>query len=84
MQTDDNKSNEIVYCRQFRTDMEAYIAHGVLASEGIDSILDGEVWSRIYPGPGFSQIRLMVRRRDLERALQIVNSLDFGGEEDDD
>lgn len=77
MLTYNHSDNEIVLCRAFSLDSEAHIAQAALEENGIESILDNEIFSRIYP-IGFNSLgalRLMVHRRNLERALDIVNSL---------
>lgn len=78
----DYTENEIVLCRQFSNDTEAHIALAALENEGIQSIIDNDVFSRIYPigTSALGALRLMVRRRDLEKALDIVNSLNFEGD----
>lgn len=77
----DYSENEIVLCRQFTYDAEARIAMSALEQNGIRSIIDGEIFATLYPGnPSLAGLRLMVRRADLERALQIVDSLNLDGE----
>ncbi len=74
--------NEIVLCREFSSDAEAHIAQAALEENGIEVILDNEIFSRIYP-IGFNSlggIRLMVRNRDLNKASEIIDSLNFYGE----
>ncbi len=74
--------NELELCRIYQLDSEAHIAEAALAEAGIESVLDNEIFSRIYP-IGFNTlggIRLMVRHRDMERALGILDSLNFSGE----
>lgn len=73
----DNSGNDVVLCRVFYTNTQACIAQGILNDNGIDAVLDGELFSRIYPGLDFATIRLMVRRRDLERATGILSSVTF-------
>ena len=73
--------NEIVLCREFTSDAEAHIAQSVLEQEGIVRIIDNELFSRIYPvGGDLGGLRLMVRARDLDRALDIIDSLNFNGD----
>ena len=76
------KDYEPVLCREFPNDTEARIAQAALENAGIESILDNDIFSRIYP-IGFNSlgaIRLMVKGRDLQRALDIISSLNFEGE----
>lgn len=74
------EDNEIVLCREFDSDAEAHIAEAALRQEGIVCVIDNELFSRIYPVGGMmGGLRLMVKRRDLSRALDIINSLNFEG-----
>lgn len=75
----DYTDNEIVLCREFANDAEARLALASLEAEGIRAIIDNDVFSRIYP-LGYSSVgalRLMVRRRDLDRATDIIESLNL-------
>lgn len=75
----DKTDDDIVLCRTFSNDVQAHIALAALENEGIAATIDNDIFSRIYPLP-FSDIgglRLMVRKRDLDRATAIVDSLDF-------
>lgn len=76
------EDNEIVLCRNFVSDAEAHIAEAALRQEGIMCIIDNELFSRVYPigASGLGELRLMVKRRDLERALEIIDSLNFEGD----
>lgn len=75
----DYTDSQIVLCREFMTEAEARIALAALENEGIEAIIDNEVFSRIYPigNSSLGALRLMVRRYDLEKALDIVNTLNF-------
>lgn len=75
----DYTENEIVLCREFMTEVEARLALAALESEGIEATIDNEIFSRIYPigTSDLGVLRLMVRRRDLGKALDIVNTLNF-------
>lgn len=75
-----NKNDsEIVLCREYPTDFQAHMAQAALEQEGIESIIDNELFSSVYPVGvgGWSSLRLMVRQRDLERARAIVDQLSF-------
>ncbi len=77
----DYSENEIVLCREFSYDAEARIAMQALEQNGIQCVIDGEIFSSLYPGnAAIAGLRLMVRRADLERALDIVDSLNFNGD----
>ena len=67
--------NEITLLQTFSTDTEAHLAQGYLQSHGIDTILDGETFARIYPLglTPVGDIRMMVRRQDLDRARQLLD-----------
>lgn len=79
--TYNRNDNEIVLCREFNSDAEAHIAQSVLEQEGIQCVIDNELFSRIYPVGGMlGGLRLMVKRRDLDRANEIIDSLNFEGD----
>lgn len=82
MITYNKKDDEIVLCRDFISDAEAHIAMAALRQEGINCIIDNELFSRIYPVgvPDIAGLRLMVMRRDLDRANAIIDSLNFSGD----
>ena len=75
----DRTDNEIVLCREYPNDFQAHMALAALEQEGIPATIDNEIFSTLYPvGVGnWSTLRLMVRRRDLDRARRIVDQLDF-------
>ncbi|MCM1292641.1 MAG: DUF2007 domain-containing protein [Bacteroides sp.] len=78
--TYNKEDNEITLCREFDSDAEAHIAMAALQQEGIVCVIENELFSRIYPVGGMlGGLRLMVHRRDLDKALQIVDSLNFEG-----
>lgn len=78
----DKTDNELVNCAEFISDAEAHIAEAALRQEGIMCVIDNELFSRIYPigTSDLGGLRLMVFRRDLEKAKQIIDSLNFSGE----
>lgn len=78
----DKTDSELVVCREFIYDAEAHIAEAALRQEGIMCVIENELFSRIYPigTSDLGELRLMVFRRDLERAEQIIDSLNFSGE----
>lgn len=78
----DKSDDELVECHEFSTDAEAHLAEAWLNQEGIDCYLFNEIFSSLYPvgvAP-FGGIRLMVRRRDMERAADIINHLNLSGQ----
>lgn len=70
--------DDIVFCREFENDIQAQIQTEPLRSAGIPYILDNKIFSNIYP-IGFNSlgaVRVMVFRRDLERAQQLLADVD--------
>lgn len=70
-----DNGDEIVFCKDFDNDISAQIETEVLRANNIPYILDNQVFSNIYP-IGFNSlgaVRLMVFRRDLERALELLD-----------
>lgn len=73
--------DEPVVCGIFSREPEAYLVKSILEEEGIFVAVANDSISRIYP-IGFNSIggiRLMVRRSEYERALDIINSLNLDG-----
>lgn len=70
------KGSEIVLLKEFGDITEAYIAKGVLETNGVPCFVDNEIMSSsVYPltiSP--FAIRLMVRRCDIELAREILSS----------
>lgn len=79
--TYDKNQDNVVLAREFYSDAEAHIAEAALNQEGIMCVIDNELFSRIYPigNSSLGGLRLMVRRRDLDKAIQIIDSLNFEG-----
>ncbi len=68
-------NNEIVLCRTFSSDASAHIAQSLLEEAGIQSIIDNQIFGSVYP-IGFNSLggfRLMVNKKDLPKAMEIVN-----------
>lgn len=77
----DKSNDDLVECREFATDAEAHLAEAWLRQEGIECYLFNEIFSSLYPvgvAP-FGGVRLMVRQRDLEKALDVINHLNLEG-----
>lgn len=67
--------DDIVLCKTFETEAEAYIACGALKAAGIRSVVDNSVFGSVLP-IGFNSIgafRLMVFRKDLPQARQLLS-----------
>lgn len=74
MKNESSKS-VLVELRAYNDNVEAYIAKGVLESNGIVCILNNEIMSSVYPLTlsSIGGIRLLVRREDLDRAEEILS-----------
>lgn len=78
--TYNRKEQEIVVCKQFRLAAEANLVQAYLKEEGINCFIENDIFANIYPGPYGANVdnaRLMVHARDLDRALQIIDSLNL-------
>lgn len=65
--------DELVVLDKFTDLAEAYIIKGMLETNSIPSVVDGGVLSSVYPSNlEFSMVRVMVRRRDLLMAVNLV------------
>lgn len=74
-----NDSQRLVLVRTFGQDWQAHMAKALLAESGIESVIDNEVFSRVYP-LGFTElgsVRLMVLESDQERAQELVGRMEF-------
>ena len=71
---DDNHDDELVLFDTFSDNADAYIAKGVLETNGIPCVINGQLMSTLYHGvPGLDS-RLYVRRKDLALAREILQS----------
>ncbi len=69
-----NSSTRLVHLASYASDAQAHIVQGMLDSNGIPSVLNGEIISgvmgiQLLPN---DSIRLMVRECDADRALQLL------------
>lgn len=67
--------DDLVIVATFDFDWQAHMAQGLLAEEGIKSVLDNEIFGSLYP-IGFNSIggiNLRVFRRDATRARAILD-----------
>lgn len=69
-------ADEIVLAATFGNIQAAAIAKGMLETNDIPAIVDNATFSSIYPIPfnSLGEVRLMVRKVDLNRALQLLQS----------
>lgn len=73
---DTSGGNGFVNIMTFSTDWEAHVAKGILAENDIESFLQNEIFSSIYP-LGFNSIGgipLLVRMKDAEKALELLKN----------
>ena len=68
--------DELVVFDTYTSDADAYIAKGVLETNGVPCIINNEIFSSVYPvtlSP-WGVIKLLVFRHDLEKAVSIMES----------
>lgn len=68
------EDNDLVIIASFSYDWQAHIAQGVLDEHGIESTIDNEIFSSLYP-IGFNSIggiNLRVFGRDAARAKELI------------
>lgn len=65
------KNEELAVLAEYNTVMEAELAKSLLGSAGIESEIENEYMSSLYP-TGVIPSKLMVRNEDLEQARQII------------
>lgn len=69
------QESSLVLLNEYYSDAEAYIAKGVLETNGIPCVINNEIMSSVYPITitSLGAIRLMVFERDLEAARSLLN-----------
>ena len=71
------KDDDVVKFDGYPDTVSAYIVKGLLETNGIQSFVTTEFMSSLYPiGQVIGEVNLMVMRKDLERARQIVDEQD--------
>ncbi len=69
-----NEFDELVEFDSYTNIADAYIAKGILETNGVPCVINGQLMSTLYFGvPGIDP-RLYVRRKDLELARRIMES----------
>ena len=70
--------DDIILLQTFASDADAYIAKGVLETNGIPCIINNEIMSSVYPVTltPWGGIKLLIFRRDLEVARQLLGTGD--------
>jgi hypothetical protein len=84
MNKPDNNDRLVVF-NSYVNDADAYIAKGVLETNGVPCIINNEIFSSVYPvglAP-WGSIKLLIFRRDMEKAIQIMKSKPLPGQPED-
>lgn len=84
MNKPDNDDRLVVF-NSYVNDADAYIAKGVLETNGVPCIINNEIFSSVYPvglAP-WGSIKLLIFRRDVEKAIQIMKSKPLPGQPED-
>lgn len=68
------KGDDLILLNTYYSDAEAYIAKGVLETNGIPCIINNEIISSVYPitVTPLGGIRLLIFRRDLPLARKLL------------
>lgn len=68
------KDDDLILLNTYYSDADAYIAKGVLETNGIPCIINNEIMSSVYPltVTPLGGIRLLIFRRDLEAARELL------------
>ena len=74
MNRDMEKDDDLILLDTYYSDVDAYIAKGVLETNGIPCIINNEIMSSVYPitVTSLGEIRLLIFRRDLEEARRLL------------
>lgn len=64
-------NNDLTLLAQYNTSMEAELAKSLLGSAGIESEIENEIMSSLYP-TGVIPCKLMVHEKDVELARQLI------------
>lgn len=84
MNKSDNDDRLVVF-NSYVNDADAYIAKGVLETNGVPCIINNEIFSSVYPvrlAP-WGSIKLLIFRRDMEKAIRIMKSKPLPGQPED-
>lgn len=66
--------NDLVLFNEYANSADAYIAKGVLDTNGVPAIVDNSIMGTLLGGiPAVGSFRLMVRRKDLDLARHIMS-----------
>lgn len=69
-------ADDMVLLDRYPDAVSAYIAKGVLSTNGVESYVTNECWASLYPLPDLPcmQVGLMVRNGDVDLAREILAS----------
>lgn len=84
MNKPDNDDRLVVF-NSYVNDADAYIAKGVLETNGVPCIINNEIFSSVYPvglAP-WGSIKLLIFHRDMEKAIRIMKSKPLPGQPED-
>ena len=74
---DDNQNTVVI--KTFMNEFEAEIARGVLEDEGVESFISKDDEGSMYPSLRLTEgVRLHIFEKDIDKANDILNSLDSG------
>ena len=78
------KDSDLVVFGTYYSDADAYIAKGVLETNGVPCIINNEIMSTVYPitVTSLGEIKLVVFRRDLELARRIMEAKPLPDQDD--
>lgn len=78
------KDSDLVVFGTYYSDADAYIAKGVLETNGVPCIINNEIMSTVYPitVTSLGEIKLLVFRRDLELAWRIMEAKPLPDQDD--
>ena len=76
--TYNKKDNEIVKLNEYNSEPEAYIAKAALDQAGIVCSIENALFAQLFPGnTALGGYAIVVKQRDYDRALEIINTLNF-------
>lgn len=77
----DTTGNDLVLYKQYGNSSDAYIAMGVLETNGVPAVVDNSIMGTLLGGiPAVGSFRLMVRRKDLDLARRLMSGTELGDE----
>ena len=75
----DTTGNDLVLYKEYGNSSDAYIAMGVLETNGVPAIVDNSIMGTLLGGiPAVGSFRLMVRLKDFELARRLMSGTEPG------